>query len=291
MNHKLMKMRDDYYHSFNALRNITMMLRFRYMSFANRDKDIVIEKDGKKLTKVHMNRYHRGHHSVEFLKQYDRWRFKDVRFLRLYQSLSTLKTSFPVLPSGGQERKDIKKRLLTEMKKYVTGYDISFDFDAKGISLNTLKSEVLELCQFFDEYKVSYSVIFSGQRGFHVRIPSEFLHPVLQRDYNRVISVTRKIALYHNTLHIDIIGSDIMGVFKLPYSVDGRCPNFKVVLPLTIKQLNEFTLDFASLPYVIKNIKLVDSKNEPRGYVMNNFLGIEKQQDNSLKMIEDIETW
>ena len=296
INHKMMKMRDDYYHSFQALRNITMMLRFRYFAFSNRDKDIVTEKETdegikKTITRIHLNRYNRGHHHLEFMKTYDRFKFKEIQHLRLYTCLSTLKTSFPVLKRSGEERTIAKEKILETLPKYVTGYDFAWDFDAKLISIKNLRDEILEFIKFFDEYNVSYSVKFSGKRGFHVRIPADFLHPILQKDYKRIIKITKKIALYHNTLHIDTFGNDLSKLLKLEYSIDGKCPSFYVVLPLTLSQLKNFDFDFVSLPYVIKNIKLIDKNNELRGYCMHNFKDIETQHENSLKMVEDIEEW
>ena len=303
--------RDKYYHSFVVLRNITNLLRFRYLSFSNRDKDIIKEKDGDKYKITHLNRYNRAHHHIEFFKTYDRFDFKNIKFLRLYLCLITLKTTFPVLPRSGPERTKMKKFVQKNLGKYVDGFDLAWDFDIpKDIDkcsvcggkegkdytkckadIYSLRDEVLEFNKFFNKYNVSVSNTFSGQRGFHVRIPNEYLHPILQKNYKRIININKKIALFHNNLHIDTFGNDIMKLLKLPYSVDGNAPNFNVVLPLDYNQLSNFNINNMKMDYVIKNIRLVDKFNNPRGLIFNNFNNMIKQHENVLGMFSDIENW
>lgn len=291
---KLLNLRDIYYKSYPVMRNITQLLRFRYWSYSNRDNPIVKEVNGIKLEQHHLNRYNRGHHHIEFFKTYNRFNLKDVKYLRLYLCLTTLKTDFPIFSRSGEKRKEMKEYISKNIEKYIDGFDMAYDFDLPKdnlLSFEDLKNEIMEFCEFFDKYKVSYSITFSGQRGFHFRIPVNMLHPLLQKDYNRVIKITKKIALFHNNLHIDTFGNDYMKLFKLPYSVDGCCPNFYVVLPLTKYQLCNFDLKFCELKHVFNNIKLIDKNKEPREMVMHNFTNIEEQYNNTMKMFQDIENW
>jgi hypothetical protein len=297
---KSLEDRDKYYHSYPVLRNITTLLRFRYFAFANRDldKEVEFEVNGNKITKKipHMNRYDRGHHHIEFFKVYDRHNFKKSKYLRLYMCLTKLKTSFPVMPSFGEEREKIKKEIVKNLSNYVEGYDMAWDFDIpdnnkKNLTIFDLQKQVLEFIKFFDDYKVSYSVTFSGRRGFHVRIPNDYLHPIIQKKYELIQDISHKIELFHNTLSFHLVRNDLMKLWKLPYSVDGQAPNFYVALPLTIEQLKNFDLDKMRMSYVIRNIKLLDPKGNPRLECMHNFTTMEEQHQNILNMYEDIKNW
>lgn len=298
--------RDKYYHSYSVLRNITQLLRFRYFAYSNRDKDIIIEKPVRdisegnikggsvKILKVHMARYFRGHHHIEFLKMYDKYRFADISYLRLYMCLTKLKTSFPILPTRGVEREKVKEDIRINLGTYVEGYDMAWDFDmpeSGEMTLLELRNQVLEFIKFFDRYNVAYSVTFSGRRGFHVRIPADYLHPLLQKNFERTNNISHKIELFHNTFSFHLVKNDLMKLWKLPYSVDGKLPNFYVVMPLTITQLRDFDKNDYMMEKVIKGIKLVDKNQNPRGECMIKFTDMNAQRQATLDMSKDIESW
>lgn len=311
-----LKLRDEYYHSFPAMINITRMLTFRYMAFSNRDKD-----------KGHMNRYNRGYHREEFFKTYDRFNFAGIQYLRLYLCLTTLRTDFPILPRSGDQREKIKKYIQENLQQWVTGFDMGWDFDLKEtISLDTheqyefdmykekykdcpidengvmtilstndnlkiLLKDVIKLGQFLASYGVAYSITFSGRRGFHLRIPGDYLHPILQKNWERVALMTKKIALFNNELDIDTFGSDLMKLFKLPYSVDGKAPIFYLVLPLSESQLESWSLEKMRLDYCMRTLRFVNKDKSPRGLIMIGFKDMETQYENTLKMFNSIEGW
>lgn len=132
--------------------------------------------------------------------------------------------------------------------------DISQE-DAIYRSLSDLK-EVIEI---FNEYKIGWWVQYSGTKGFHL-----FFYIPLKINYERKIELSNRIkkSLY-NSLDlktIDRYPDQLRKVFKCPYSLETYNGVTRVILPLDDEQIKNFDLNKTEVSWVLHNIRNIKTR-------------------------------
>lgn len=141
----------------------------------------------------------------------------------------------PKLMAKEEYRVEFNNRLLAA----TTGFDLCFDIDCLDYW------HVQLLVDYMRKHKVYPLMMFSGKKGFHIRIPWEWISEA----YPELLAIDapemfKRVA--HAILHVSEAPMKIDNMFyhtriiKLPYSVSSVG---LVALPLTYKQLIDFDID------------------------------------------------
>lgn len=273
----------NYYQQPMVLYNIIPQLRNRYLSFrkVNNGKNI-------------LSRYYQGY-SIQTLKDsLNRHKADKDTSVKLYFDLSTWKDEngyTPIFSFDSNKREEEKKRFSGhalrgggEYEKLINSHDFAIDIDSKDV--RKAWKEAKEIKEVFDEYKLPYSLKFSGSKGFHFLIDSRFTD---MQDY-KVLEYPRIFGIAVNNLIddmnlkcIDTSIYDPRRILKVAYSLNHKDGKEYVCLPLTDEQFNNWDIEQMELDNVMKNIKLFK-----RGLLERNHGLTEKQlKQNFDKFIED----
>lgn len=207
------------------------------------------------------------------LKNLEKFDF-DNRKYNLYYSLARYDQIkvFSFSPKVRAEQgKEWNKVFLDHMKSM----DIGLDFDAPSHEEWRLAYEDCKLVKkYLDEYKVPYSIKWSGSKGFHIRIPYHALpdHLVLKDDRENQDAVSLFIKSfgelismmfggiasdeiydeYHENLKtLDLGVFDYRRVWKTDYS--WVCETDLISLPLSDEQFDNFDLQTVKPENVLKS--------------------------------------
>jgi hypothetical protein len=139
-------------------------------------------------------------------------------------------------------------------KEQYQSYDFGIDFDGED-GLNSALKDCLKLKKILDQFRVPYSVRFSGSRGFHLCVDYKWLP---QLPENQIVGLCGELgSMIKGIEGLDTLDDTIFDsrrVFKLPYSF---CMG-KIVLPLNDDQLANFTPQIVSPEYVLHKIQIKD---------------------------------
>lgn len=142
-------------------------------------------------------------------------------------------------------------------------YDLFLDFDAKEDEegLDEVYQELKEFKTWLDEYKLPYYIIFSGNRGFQVIIPFEFLpkglsFKVLENGRGEKDSVyefcknfLERAKEVFALKHLDLAHAGVPNKLrKCPYSLVGD----NVAFPLSDYDFDNFKVDNMKCDYILK---------------------------------------
>jgi hypothetical protein len=157
----------------------------------------------------------------------------------LYHSLALLK-DIPLMSFAPGLRIKQQEALKDSFSEHCVGWDWGIDIDSEKGTLEDAYDSLKGLKRELDKRKVPYHVKFSGARGFHVVIPSEYLPKT--EDYTERVKVCGTItdnlkAAYNYCFDTRVY--DIKRLWKLPYSWDRG----HIALPLTDQQIDHWTLD------------------------------------------------
>ena len=138
-------------------------------------------------------------------------------------------------------------------KEQFMGYDLAFDLD--GETIPQAQKDAIHIIKVFDEFKLPYSVRFSGSRGFHITIEYRWLPQLPEKEIVKLLNqLGYAMKMIDNLLTLDDSIFDSRRVLKLPYSFDRG----NIVLPLSDAQLQDFSLDIVKPNYVLKQIRIKD---------------------------------
>jgi len=180
-----------------------------------------------------------------------------LKLRNIYRSNTLMKpNSIPVLSYDLSKRKYQEDyiRFDSEYLDRAVGFDLIFDVDSptKDIMDAHDKSKVIK--KILDEYKVPYSLKFSGTRGFHFIIPAEYLPniPIKER-IDEIYNVLNNFRAIHDLdKYIDLSVTNIKGIIKVSYSFDSG----NIALPLNDWEFDNFKIDMVKCEYVMKNISI-----------------------------------
>lgn len=200
----------------------------------------------------------------------------------LYRSVATLKC----LPKFTFNPKLRKSETSVWYKEHysedVTDYDLLFDFDSNERDWKGLLDNVKALKEYLDDYIVPYYIIFSGNKGFQLVIPGEYLK-IENIEKGNVFphkSIAEIIKQRINLPLLDIANNGVNSrLCKIPYSlVLGGCKkelneeeikdynenDMTIALPLSDEQLKIFSFEKMKLKTVINGIPLIRRGNLER---------------------------
>ena len=200
----------------------------------------------------------------------------------LYRSVATLKC----LPKFTFNPKLRKSETSVWYKEHysedVTDYDLLFDFDSNERDWKGLLDNVKALKEYLDDYIVPYYIIFSGNKGFQLVIPGEYLK-IENIEKGNVFphkSIAEIIKQRINLPLLDLANNGVNNrLCKIPYSlVLGGCKkelneeeikdynenDMTIALPLSDEQLKIFSFEKMKLKNVINGIPLIRRGNLER---------------------------
>jgi len=188
------------------------------------------------------------------LSNFQRWNFY-AEPLHLYYSLASL-YDMPIFSFKMIDRAEQLKLFRDKFNSYVTNYDLGIDMDAHEIPYEQCYIETKRLKDFFDEYKIPYSIRFTGS-GFHFNvsgayIPSKHEEGVLGK-VETCKRIVYELSVLLNLTSLDKSIYDIRRIWRMPYSLHSKTN--LVCLPLTDEQFENFNKDMA-LPENVVKLKL-----------------------------------
>lgn len=237
----------------------------------------------------------------------DPWHFLSNRKnYNIYCSLAKIDWELcPIkaLSYANVQRKEQQSTLKENLTDYMTDFTGAVDFDGdqdfKIIDNKEVKVQ-LEISQeeavmraisdlkavlgLFNEYKIEYTVAFSGTRGFHLHylIPLEIS---INRKCDLATDIMVKIAKILDLKTIDRTSFNTRKVFKTFYSAVTKNDITRIVLPLSDQQINNFNLDLVEVNNVLNKIKI---KNRGLLY-RNENINKDKGITNFKKFLKDME--
>lgn len=178
--------------------------------------------------------------------------------MNLYHSLATYE-NMPTFSYVWRYKSQQQKIWLDKFQEYITKYDFFLETDDTDLS-KSIKEDGIKIKLFLDEYKIKYSVSFSGSKGLHFIVPyEEFSHiklPVVDVKgvYFDIVKLFKLLAMRIKTVlacdTVDTSVQDIKRVCKVKYSFDVK--SGKIALPLTDDQLFNFNLEIVEPINVLK---------------------------------------
>ena len=235
MDKEFEKLRKQWYSDDNVMFNIIDNLKYR--------ETTVIRKGlAHRCLKINAIRY--------FVANASRYHFFDEEF-NLYASLGMF-PDLPMFSFGMQDKRKEMDEFNVSFTKYMTGYDFLMDIDNKDLRL--AYSTTYKIKKIFDDYKIKYYLLFSGNKGFHFRVDyTDFPLSLKKLKWSELAMKLKRFAesfrAINNFEDIDTTIFDLRRVSKTPYSL--VYPNYLVALPLTDKQFSNFSIKEVSLPYWI----------------------------------------
>jgi len=184
----------------------------------------------------------------------------------IYGSLAKY-PNLPVFSFSAVIKTTQQKKFNKEYKEIMSSFDFMMDIDNEDISKALSSLKVAN--EVFKKYKVPYWVLFSGTKGFHIRVDYEdFPQWLKDMPWQEVASILKNFAENFKLLNalpdIDLVVYDLRRIAKTPYSV--VYPYYFIALPLSDNAIETFDLEKVSLPYCIKNI----NKYKNRGLLKRN---------------------
>jgi hypothetical protein len=192
-------------------------------------------------------------YTLDLLKSnFNAFAFLDYPFVNLYYSLIRFEKMPQFSYSPSVRAKSYAEWSNEEYKAQFNSYDFAVDFDGDD-GLDTALRDCLHLKKILDQFKVPYSVRFSGSRGFHLCVDAKWLPQLPEQ---KIVDLCGELGFMIKKIEgletLDDTIFDARRVFKLPYSFcQGR-----IVLPLDDFQLANFTPQLVDFEFVRKAIQI-----------------------------------
>lgn len=165
-----------------------------------------------------------------------------------------LRETYPRTPLNEIQRQAVEANFKHKDKKK------SDEYDYRKQQLEAKKDEYVhadatKIKNKFDEWKLPYSITFSGNKGYHFRISGKhfpFWKPADK--IQQYETLAKRLQIIFNTKCIDETIYDHRRILKTPYSLDGD----NVVLPLTDQQFQTMATsrDPVKINHVLNNIRI-----------------------------------
>lgn len=279
--------REWWYNQDFVLFNMIPHLKHRYLSVKKTNPDR--EKDKKKYIQI---RYYMGYKKVLLVDSIRRLNVINDTSANLYFDLAQWKDkdgNTPLFNFEKEKRKEQKKAFTGNISKgdgtyldLMAGYDYAIDIDAKD--LKKAWKDAKPIKDIFDQYKIPYSLKFSGSKGFHFVIDYKWITLNFKPTElgEKFATITNNLIIDLKLKYVDDTIYDHRRVLKLPYSLCNKEGKEYVCLPLTDEQFEGFKVENMELQNVA-NLRLFK-----RGIIERDFGLDEKQlKDNCLQFMED----
>lgn len=216
---------------------------------------------------------------IDQLPQYFKLANYNEKKPNCYISVAKLQ-SIPIFTfQPAQRQKETSPWFKNEFFSEVFAYDLFMDFDKEdGEDWADLLLEVKTFKEWLEENKVPYYLLFSGNKGFQIIIPYEYLPEGLTfevddngkgkegsvYDFTKVFQEKAKEVF--ELKHLDLANNGIPNrLRKLPYSLVGD----NVVLPLSDKDFEDWSTGKMHRDYVMRKIILKNRGLLLRDYGLN----------------------
>lgn len=172
---------------------------------------------------------------------------------RFYSDLATWNNMMP-FSWDVQKRKEQKDVWESKKEIEIIGFDFAMDFDANNkAQWKDAYKDAKKIYNLFSKNKIPFSITWSGQRGFHIKIENKYmpsgkaiLKPTKYKKFASILKAKHNLkTLDEGIYHIDRI-------LKLPYSIDSKTN--LVVLPLDDNQFTNFQPEICEPNNVLQKI-------------------------------------
>jgi len=180
--------------------------------------------------------------------------FETNKLYNLYNTISVL-PNMPMFSFKPEEKKLEQKEFSENFEKYITKYDLFFDIDMEeGEDFNLVYSSTYRLKKLLDDYKIKYSLFFSGNKGFHLKVYyDDFPEQFKKISFDKLAYLFKTFAFtlkrFYKIPNLDLKIFDLKRLSKTAYSV--VYPYYYVALPLTDEQFDNFSFNEVFLPNLI----------------------------------------
>lgn len=231
--------------------------------------------------------------NASFIKMLER-HWEQFKFLEkdmnLYHSLATYK-DFPTFSYVWRYKSQQQQIWLKEYINYITQYDFFLETDSEDLN-KSIKQDGQTIKEFLDQYKIKYSLKFSGSKGVHFLVPSEeFDHlgiPVIDKKgvYPDRVKLFKMLGSRLKTVlgceSVDDSVFDVKRVTKVGYSWDVK--SGLIAYPLTDEQFKNFSTE------IVKPEKVITYNNHKRGMLWRNCdVPKEIRETQIVKLFEDLD--
>jgi len=279
--------REWYYSQPMVLYNIISQLKGRYLSVRKKNK-----KAGKKFI---LARYYMGYSIPLLQDSLKRNNVLNDSSAKIYFDLATWKDESGITPlfSFNMEKRKKQKKVFSGNPKKKNGrflslmnsYDFAIDIDSKNIK--TAWKEAKKIKSILDDYRLPYSLRFSGSKGFHFVIDAKWIKTRVKitnrADYFG--KIVGKIINDEKLKCIDTSIYDPRRILKLAYSLCNNNGKEYVALPLSDKQFDEFKYENMELSNILNVLKIQFFK---RGLIERDHnLGEKELNSNVLMFLKD----
>lgn len=243
--------RKNWYETDYILHQIRPQLVNKYLSVRKKGK-------GKKFI---LSRYYMGY-SIDLLKKsLERNNVLNDDSAKIYFDLATWQKddgTTPIFSYDKSQRKKQKEDFSDkgEWKNCIQSYDFAIDFDSKKIMVAW--KECKKVKEVFDEYKLPYTLRFSGTKGFHLVIDSKWIKTRF-KPIKRAELFGKVVNNIMNDLRLKTIDMSIYDprrILKLAYSLCNNDGEEYVCLPLNDSQFDLFKIENMRMDNVLRNIRL-----------------------------------
>lgn len=200
-------------------------------------------------------------HNVNFLEK----NFEMLKFFKktynCYYSLDKFRVGLPMFSFDLMNR-NTNDWVMNRYKEIVS-HDLLMDFDADSFeNVFAVKEEVSRAKDMLDEFKVPYSLRYSG-KGFHIVVEYKNLgfsgsfNPAENNNiYNKMINILNYMREILDLRSLDVKCTAFGRIMKIPYSLALYKDSIKVCLPLTDTQFDGFDLSLVDPMEVLANQKM-----------------------------------
>jgi hypothetical protein len=269
--------RQEYYSQAYVLHNLLDQLKYKYLSGIKKNEE------GKNI----LSRYYLGY-NLELIEDSLRRlsALKDTS-VKLYFDLTGFKNkegNLPLFNYNKEIREEDKDNFNKNYQKYMFSYDFAIDIDAKDVRIAYRDTKKIK--KLFDNYKLPYSLKFSGEKGFHILILDKYFDGRIKAK-NKVLLCQKLSKIIMNVCGLKSVlrgGTfddsiyDDRRIFKLAYSLQNKDGVEFVCLPLSDEQFNNWELEDMKLKNVMKKVKLFK-----RGLLTRTYESTPRQLRNNLR--------
>ncbi len=212
-----------YYEDEGVIYEIVNQLKQRELVFCDVDKNAWM-------------RYMTGYNIALWESSCKGFRLMD-KTTKVYASVGKVFRTPWVSYKSGNERKEGIAEWLAIWDNGLIGYDFILDLDNDDMEKSY--ADAVTIKEIFDNNKIGYSTNFSGNRGFHFRVPDKFVSfiPLADRP-EKLLGLAKTLNKFTKYKSVDLSVYKKKQLLKIPYTIDGSTG--LVVMPLSDKQFNEF---------------------------------------------------
>jgi hypothetical protein len=190
--------------------------------------------------------------AVRFIRMnFERYRFQKHPY-NVYASVAKY-PNMPMLSFNNDRRREEMDDFNKSYWSLMEAYDFLLDID--NADLRIAYATAYKTKQLFASANIPFTLMFSGNKGFHIRVTFEdFPQDMQALPKPELIDILKRFAQNFkavNGLHsIDLSIFDGRRIAKTCYSV--VYPNYLIALPLSDEEMDNFTLEYCSIVHWLK---------------------------------------